>query len=462
MQAPEKNRPNFSRLGFILATVGSAVGLGNIWKFPYITYANEGGTFVLVYLLAILLIGGPMMMAETLIGRRGKKNVVDSFSEMAKGGSWWSLVGWLALIAMVFTMFYYAVAGWTLYYFWRCLLWSINGFSLNGPELAQEFGAYLSNGWLQVIFTFLFVLLTMSVVSFQLKRGIERIAKILMPTLAALLILFLLAAMTTPGFTQAVRFLFHFDTISSDGILEAIGHSFFTLGLGAGIIITLGSYFSDNQSIIRTAAAIVFFDTLVGLVACLIMFSIIFSVPEAERAESFSQSAVILFTTLPSLLYELPFGVVLAPLFYLTITFAALTTTVAASEVAVTFLVDRLGWRRPVAAFATMLLILGVSISASLSLGGSAALSTWAPLGERAVGVFGVLDYLATNWLVVLGGLFTAVFLGWFADQRLVLAELEKGHGRFRYFKIWQFALRFIIPMAILWIVVAVIGGRTF
>ncbi len=464
MNTPD-SRPTLSRFGFVLTTVGSAVGLGNIWKFPYITYANEGGTFVVIYLLAILLIGLPMMMVETLLGRRSKKNTVDSFRVLAresKASSWWTAVGWLALIAMIFTMFYYVVAGWTLYYFVRCLQWSIGGFDLSSAGLSDEFGAFLGNGRLQILYTSLFIGITIAVVSFQLKKGIERLARILMPTLAVLLILFLLAAMSTPGFSQAVRFLFHFDSISSDGVLEAVGHSFFTLGLGAGIIITLGSYFSPGQSIIRASGMIVLFDTLVGLVACLIMFSIIFSVPEAERAQSFSQSAVILFTTLPNLLYQLPFGMILAPLFYLTITFAALTTTIAASEVAVTFLVDRFQWSRRVAALVTMIALLMVALSASLSLGSSRVLSNWAPFGERAAGVFGVLDYLATNWLVILGGFFTAIFTGWVLDQKMIKEELERGHGSFKYFKIWQFAVRFVIPLAILWIVIAVIGGRTF
>ncbi|MEN0046783.1 MAG: sodium-dependent transporter [Bacteroidota bacterium] len=459
-------RPTLSRLGFILATVGSAVGMGNLWKFPYITYENEGGAFVLVYLLAVLLIGLPLMMLEIFMGRKGRSNVVATYQKLAlqaKASPWWKGVGILAFIAMLFTVFYFAIVGWVFYYFFQCLSWSINDVDVQNLHLGQEFGAFLGNGKLQIICLSSVVLMSAFVVSFQLKKGVERAAKIMMPILGILLLVFLIAVIPTDGFSQAIAFLFHFGSISNEGILEAVGHSFFTLGLGAGLVMTLGSYFPNDTSIFRSSLWIVFFDTLIGIIASIIMFSIIFSVPEAERATRFSKSAAILFTTLPILLYELPFGRIITPLFYLSVVFAALTTTIAMSEVIIAFLKEQLQISRRKAAILMAAILLVIGIPAALSTGANEALSTWAPLGEKiGGGVLHIMDYTVTNWLLIISGLGSAIFVGWILDQKMVKRTFDEGGHRFRYFKIWQFAVRYVIPLAIVWILVSVVGGRTF
>ena len=347
-------RGSFGRLGFILAAVGSAIGLGNIWKFPYITYANDGGSFVLVYLIAILLIGAPIMFAELAIGRRTQLSAVPAFLTLGKGGPGgrvWGLVGGVGVAAGFVLLSYYAViAGWTVYYFGRCLAWSLRGYDLEGPELGQLFGSFLADGSSQVTFQLIFMALTVGTVLLGVKQGIERVTRTLMPVLFLIMVIMVISSFWSPGFPEAIRFLFTPTEITPGGLLEAVGHSLFTLSLGLGTMITYGSYVSKQQSLPRSGLLICLLDTVIALMACVIMFSIIFSVPEAERATTFSKSATILFTTLPRMFYELPFGSILAPLFYLLVSFAALTSTISLLEVAVAYVIDSFGWARRKAA----------------------------------------------------------------------------------------------------------------
>ena len=463
----EPQRQRFSHIGFIVAAAGSAVGLGNIWKFPYITYANDGGSFVLVYLAAVLLIGAPIMMAEILIGRRTEESPVPALLQLSKGvpgGRAWAGLGFLGVFSgFVILSFYSVVAGWTVYYFGKCVGWAVTGFT---PEIAgtlgPRFGAFLGDPVYQIGFHVLFMAATMAIVLVGVREGIERVTKLLMPVLLLILGVLVVAAALSPGFGEAMRFLFHWSDISRDAILEAVGHAFFTLSLGMGALITYGSYTTRDQSIRRDAAMICLLDTLIALMAAVVMFSIIFSVPEAEREATFTQSAAILFTTLPRMLFELPGGVVLAPLFYLLVMFAALTSTISLLEVVVAYFIDHRGWSRRKATFVVGGLMTGTGVLAALSLGAVPALSSWAPLDERNVGVFSTLDYLATNWLLPVGGFLTALFAGWFLSERVTRDELETGGGPFRLFWLWRFALRVVCPVAIGWILFAVVQGKAF
>lgn len=462
-----EQRQSFSHLGFIIAAAGSAVGLGNIWKFPYITYANGGGSFVVVYLAAVLLIGAPVMMAEILIGRRTQESPVPALLKLApdaRGGRVWAAAGFLGVFSgFVILSFYSVVAGWTLYYFGKCLGWAATGFT---PEIADSLGpgfeAYLADPGLQIGFHALFMMATMAIVLVGVKEGIERVTRVLMPVLLLILVVLVVAAALSPGFGEAMRFLFHWSDIDRHAALEAVGHAFFTLSLGMGALITYGSYTKRDQSIRRDAAMICFLDTLIALMAAVVMFSIVFSVPEAERADTFRQTAAILFTTLPRMLFELPGGVVLAPLFYLLVMFAALTSTISLLEVVVAYFIDHLGWSRRKATLAVGAVMTGTGALAALSLGANATLSSWAPLDDRNVGVFSTLDYLATNWLLPVGGFLLALFAGWFLSERISRDELETGGGPFRLYGLWRFLLRVVCPVAIGWILLAVMQGKAF
>ena len=459
-------RGTFGRTGFIMAAVGSAIGLGNIWKFPYITYANDGGSFVLVYLAAIILIGAPIMLAEIVIGRRTEQSPVGAFRLMAAdapGGRLWSLVGGLGILTGFVLLSYYAViAGWTVYYFGRCLTWSFQGFDPETAQLGDQFNEFLANPGMQLGFFAFFLTVTSLVVMLGVKRGIERVTKLLMPILGTLLVLLAIASIGSPGFGEAMRFLFHVGPITADGLLESVGHAFFTLSLGMGAMITYGSYVSRDQSIPRAAFLICLFDTVVAILACIIMFSIIFAVPEAERAGTFSKSATILFTTLPRMFYSLPLGSILAPVFYMLISFAALTSTIGLLEVVVSYFVDVRRWGRTQASIVVTAAIFLAGVPAALSLGAHTGLTNWAPLGEKAVGVFSVYDYLVSNWFLPVGGLMVAVFAGWIIKPEVFKDELELGHGPFKLFSVALFLLRFVGPIAICWILWAVIQGRSF
>lgn len=457
------DRGTFGRTGFVLAAAGSAVGLGNIWKFPYITYENGGGSFVLIYLVAVLLIGAPIMLSEVLIGRHTLLSPIGAFLKLGRnafGGVAWSAVGWLGVLTGFVILSYYSViAGWTVYYFGKCLSWSLQGFSSETADgLGDAFGAFLENGPLQIGFHAFFMIATVTVVSFGIRSGIEKVTKILMPILASILLLLCVNSIWSPGFGEAIRFIFHVGPIRASSVLEAVGHAFFTLSLGMGAMITYGSYIGSKQSVPRAGAVVCLFDTVMGMAACIVMFSIIFSVPEAERLTSFSRSSTILFTTLPRIFYDLPFGVLLSPLFYLLVALAALTSTISLLEVVVSYFIDLRGWTRKRATLIAGSAIFLMGVPAALSLGASSALSDFA-----GVGVLGALDYLASNWMLPIGGFFIAIFTGWFLDQSLTRRELESGHGgSFALFGVWRFLVRFVCPLAIAWIIWAVGGGRSF
>ena len=306
------------KLGFILAAAGSAVGLGNLWKFPYITYENDGGGFVLVYLVAVALVGLPIMMAEIILGRRGGLNPVGTFGKLAEGhlgGRAWKALGFLGVSAgFVILSYYSVVAGWTL----RYIVMAVSG---DLAELAQQphalddfFGSYAADGGAQILGHGIFMAATVAAVFFGVKAGIERVATVLMPLLFLILIGLAAYAMTTDGFGQAMGFLFtpDFSDFSARSLLEALGQAFFSLSLGMGAILTYGSYMRKDDSIPLSALQISALDTLVGLLACVIMFSIIFTFDMEVSA-----SAGILFTTLPTVFYQLPGGGVIAAGFYI-------------------------------------------------------------------------------------------------------------------------------------------------
>jgi NSS family neurotransmitter:Na+ symporter len=446
-----KGRGTFGRAGFILAAAGSAVGLGNIWKFPYVTYENQGGSFVLVYLLAVAAIGAPVMLAEIFMGRHTRRNPVGAFialSEGARGGKAWVAVGWLGFAAGFVILSYYAVvAGWTVYYVGKCLSWSVSGFSPEAAAgLGKTFEGFLASGGSQLSFHAVFMALTMGVVILGVRGGIELFAKVLLPVLFIILVMLVVASVSWPGFADALGFLFHIGPVSWRVVLEAVGQAFFSLSLGMGAMVTYGSYIGSKDSLPRAGLTVVLLDTLIALMACVVMFSIIFSVPEAERDSTFSASMVILFTTLPRMFYALPGGVVLAPAFYLLVAFAALTSTVSLLEVVVAYFVDERRWSRAKAVGIVGGAIFVLGIPAALSLGASAALSS--------MGIFDKMDYVAANWMLPIGGLLIAVFVGWFVDAAVTRAETEQGHGRFGLHDVWKhWALRFVCPLGIVGVI---------
>lgn len=452
-----------SRLGFVLAAAGSAIGLGNLWKFPYITWDNRGGAFVLVYLACIAAVGLPIMMAEVLIGRKTQKSTVggmrEAFGPVGRPiGLLGVATGWILL------GYYTVVAGWTLSYLARCLRWSLTGFPAD-HDAGASFGALISDGPVQIVLSAAFMILTVAVVYFGIGRGIERVTRTLMPALFGILLLLLVTALSMDGAGEALGFIFRpsFGDLGWDGVLEALGHSFFTLSLGMGAMITYGSYLGRGESVVRASSWVVALDTLIAILATVIMFSVIFSVP--GMADHVGRStAGMLFVTLPTLFYtEMPFGAILAPLFYLLIGFAALTSTISMLEVAVAYFIDERGMSRRRASVVCGSAIFVLTALCGLSLGAWGPVSSFTVFGDKA-GLFATLDHLVSNWLLPLGGLGIILGTGWLMTRAATRAELEDGtQPRWFRYGAWSFFIRYVSPVAVAAILLAVIFfGRDF
>ncbi|MBU0741382.1 sodium-dependent transporter [bacterium] len=452
------------RLGFILAAAGSAIGLGNLWKFPYIAYENQGGAFVIVYIGAVALVGLPIMLAEIVLGRRSQRNPVGAFmllGENRPGGSLWTGIGVLGVIAgFVILSYYCVIAGWTLRYILMAVGGQLGDLAGTADGLEEYFGGFLASGPQQTLWYTAFMAMTVGVVFFGVQRGIERVAKVLVPALFAILIALAIYATTTDGFGRAMTFLFrpNFHDLSRGAVLEALGHSFFTLSLGMGAMLTYGSYMRRQDSIPRAALTICMLDTLIALLACVIMFSIIFSFDLEVR-----KSSTILFTTLPLVFFKLPGGSLISAFFYLLVALAALTSTISLLEVVASFAIDQLRWTRRQAVLTMGGAIYVFGVLSAWSFGGSPALTEINLIGRASTaGVFGTLDYLASNWFLPVGGLLIALFTGWVLLGRDARQELEQGHGPFGLFAGWQVLVRFVAPLVVGAIIVSVILGAEY
>ncbi len=439
------------KLGFILAAAGSAVGLGNLWKFPYITYENKGGAFVLVYLAAVALVGLPIMVAEITLGRRAQRSPVSAFRILAQGrpgGRLWMGLGYLGVSAGFIILSYYSVvAGWTLRYTYMALSGQLRELAAQPGALNTFFGSYVADGGAQILGNGIFMAMTVGAVFFGVKAGIERAARLLMPVLFLIMAALAVYATTTAGFGDAMRFLFrpNFGELTSHAVLEALGHAFFTLSLGMGAILTYGSYMNKNGSIPVAALQIAALDTIIALLACVVMFSIIFTFDMQV-----ARSAGILFTTLPAVFFKLSGGGLIAAAFYVLVAFAALTSTISLLEVVSSFAIDDLGWSRRQAAVTTGAAIFLFGILNALSLGANDRLSGLNLLGGGHTGVFNILDYLASNWLLPVGGLFIALFTGWVMSSRDTWDEVRQGQeGGERLYAGWRFLIRFVAPLAV-------------
>jgi NSS family neurotransmitter:Na+ symporter len=459
----KEKRGNFSRLGFILAAAGSAVGLGNLWKFPYITWQNNGGAFVLIYLISVVIIGWPIMMAEIIVGRKSQENPVPAFEKLKHNN--WSFIGWFGVLTGLVILGYYSViAGWTITSLISCLKWSISGYVNPSDDFFIKF---ISNGLIQILLSFIFSAATAIVIWKGVKKGIERTTKTLMPVLFFIIIYLVVMVLFLPGRSETFRFLFrpNFSELPPTGILEAVGHAFFTLSLGMGVMITYGSYMKRKESIPRNAAMVVLLDTLIAICACIIMYTIIFSAPSVKECVSGS-TVGMLFITLPNLLYtHIPFGATIAPIFYILVGFAALSSTISILEVLVSLLIDKYKMARHKATFFAAGSAYLFSILSALSLGAVPALSKFKIFGEGKEGVLNTLDHLAANWMLPIGGFFITIFVGWVLDKKISQDEVglfnEDGTPKLIY-KLFRFLLRYIAPIAIFAVIISVILGKDF
>lgn len=429
-----------TRWGFILAATGSAVGLGNIWKFPYITGQYGGGAFVLMYLACILAIGVPVMMCEIGIGRRGRGSPIDAIGRVVaeNGGSrLWKGVGAMAMASgFLILCFYVVVAGWAFAYTLKMLDGSLAASSV--PELAQVFEAHNANPWVLGGWSLLVALLTLWIVARGVQKGIENAVRWMMPGLALMLLVLVGYAVTSGGFDAGFAFLFTFDTskLTGEALLAALGHAFFTLSLASGAILTYGSYLPDGQSIARTTFTVALADTCVALLAGLAIFPIIFANGMDPTA-----GPGLIFMSLPLAFQQMPFGTVFGALFFAMVSIAALTSAISMIEATVAYLNEKHGISRLKAAIGSGAVLLVISLLAMLSFN---LMAGWTPFGKN---FFDWLDYLTSRWMMPLGGIFTVLLAGYALRSDLMRDELGLPTAGYA---LWLFMVRYVCPVLIL------------
>ena len=442
-----------SRTVFILAATGSAVGLGNIWKFPYITGENGGGTFVLVYLLCIALIGIPIMMAEIMIGRRGRQSPINTMRALAKEEQRnpnWVWLGWMGVIAGFLILSYYSViAGWAMSYVFRTGSGMFLGVTADGAN--SIFTDLVSDPERLLAWHTIFMVMTMVVVARGVKNGIEKAVTYLMPLLFGLLILIVIYAMTTGYFMQGINFLFTPGTIDGKGILIAMGHAFFTLSLGMGAIMVYGSYLSSEYSITQAAIWIALADTVVALLAGLAIFPIVFANGLQPGA-----GPGLIFQTLPIAFGHMQGGTLVGVVFFTLLVFAAWTSAISLIEPAVAYLVENKGLGRIYAAvwIGGFTWLVGLGTVFSFNIWKDKTLSV--PYLFDNLTFFDTLDYLTANIMLPLGGLFIAIFAAWVMRQQSAKDELAT--YPFIY-KLWRVLVRYVTPLAVIVVFLNAIGA---
>lgn len=428
-----------SKFGIIAAAAGSAVGLGNIWKFPYVAGQNGGGAFLLIYLFFVLLIGVPVMMSEFAIGRSGQRNAYGSFSILAPGTRW-NIIGLMGVVAAFFILaFYSAVAGWTLEYIIHSVTHRFAGQTTQ--DLANTFNSFISNPFRPILWQLVFMVFTALIVLAGIKKGIEKYTKLLMPMLLLLIIVLCIRSVTLDGGKEGLSFLFKpdFSKVNAKTILYALGQAFFSLSLGMGALITYSSYFGKKENLATTAVEVALSDTLIAILAGVMIFPAVF----AFGIEPSSGPSLV-FITLPGIFQQMTGGDFFGAIFFILLAVAALTSTISLLEVVVAFFSEELKISRKKATVIATLAISVLGVFASLSFG---------PLKEYTLfqkSIFDILDYVASNILLPLGGLLIVVFIGWFAGKKISKRELSnEGELRVNYFPVFNFIVKFIAPVAI-------------
>ena len=438
-----------TRWAFILAATGSAVGLGNIWRFPYITGKYGGGAFVLVYVLCVILVAIPIMMAEIMLGRRGRQSPINTMQTLAEEEGLnpaWRYLGWMGVIAgFLILSFYSVVAGWTLDYIFRA---GSGIFSVaTDSEIGRIFSDLLKSPDRLLVLHTLFMALTVVVVAMGVRSGLERAVKFLMPALFLLLLIMVGYAMSTPGFTQGISYLFkpNFSMLTAEGFLAALGQAFFSLSLGMGAIMVYGSYLPHTASISRATISIAFADTLVAVLAGIAVFPLMFSYGLEP-----GQGPGLIFTTLPIAFGKMPYGQFFGTCFFLLLLFAAWTSSISLLEPAVAWLVENRGISR-----ARSSALAGL-VAWTLGIGSVLSFNHWEDLKLFGKTYFETMEYLTSNIMLPLGGLLVAVFSAWLMSRDSTVDELRMGEGL--AYRCWRLAVRYIAPVGVIIIFLHAVG----
>lgn len=438
------NRGNFgSRIGLVLATAGSAVGLGNIWRFPFTTGQNGGAAFIIIYIICILMLGLPGMISEFIIGRHAATNAVRAYGVIS-GKRVWRVVGVMGILCSTIILgFYSVVAGWCLQYLYASVAGQIKG---DSSYVARYFTEFSSDIAMPVVWAMVFIIITHFVIVKGVRKGIEKASKLMMPTLFVLLLIIVAASCMLPNAISGIKFLFYpdFSKLSSNVMLEALGQAFFSLSLGTACLCTYSSYFSKRTNLVNAALQIALIDTLIAVLAGLMIFPAAFSVgvkPDAGPS--------LIFITLPNVFQQafasMPLvGYVISILFYALLALAALTSTISMHEIGTAFFHEELKRPRRHAAWIVTVTAIMIAIVSSLSCGAYPQLTVF------GMSMMDFFDFLTANILLPAGALLTCIYVGWVVPRSTVMTEFTNRHTVcIKLFPAFLFMVRFVCPICI-------------
>lgn len=428
-----------TKFGVIAATVGSAVGLGNIWRFPYETGVHGGSAFLIIYVLCIFLIGIPVMCSEFIMGRGTHKNVLGAFKQLQKQRHWkWT--SYLGIVASLMILsFYSVVAGWTLEYLFQAVSGNLTSNIAN--DTTSEFTSFCVSPFYSILWTLIFLLLNFLILIRGVQKGIERVSNIVMPLLFILLVVFCINSLFLPNASKGLEFLFKpdFSKITAPVVLGAMGQAFFSLSLGLSCLLIYSSYFSDDVKLVKNATIVGILDTVVAIMAGIIIFPAVFSYGATP-----SEGPTLVFEVLPSIFATMPGGYFWAVMFFVLLFFASITSTISMSEISIAFFTEEYHLSRKKATILTTSIAIIFGMLCALSFG---VLSDIQLFGMT---IFNFFDYVSSNILLPLGGITFSIFVGWFVDKKFIRDQLTN-HGtiKVRTFKILLFLIRFVAPASI-------------
>lgn len=437
-------RANFGKIGVILATAGSAVGLGNIWRFPYMTGENGGAAFILLYIACVFILGIPGMLCEFVVGRHGASNAVRAYQQFGHSPHW-RIIGILGVItSMIILGFYAVVAGWCLQYLYATMTGSISG---DKAYVEQYFADFSSDALIPILWAIGFIAITHYIIAKGVRGGIERASNVLMPTLFILLLIIAVASCSLPGASDGIRFLFmpDFSKLTSSVLIEALGQAFFSLSLGTACLCTFASYFSKQTNLVGSATQIACLDSLIAILAGLMIFP-----AAAAVGVSPDSGPSLIFITLPNVFSQafvsMPaVGYIISILFYLLLSMAALTSTISMHEIGTAFFHEELQISRNNAAYIVTTICCIIAVFCSLSMG------AYPDMQIMGMPILSFCDSLTADWLLPAGSLLTCILVGWFIPKHIVHDEFTN-HGTVatRLYAIWLFLIRFVCPIAII------------
>lgn len=431
-----------TKIGFVLAAAGSAVGIGSVWKFPYTVGSNGGGAFVILYIIFTFLIGLPVFIAELVLGRKSQKSSIFAYSDLGKAYGNWKILGWLNLLTCFIILAYYSVvAGWCLSY----IIMSLTQFSSgkSPEEIRNVFETLFRSADINLLWLFIFIVINVGVVYSGVRKGIEYWSKKLMPALFVILIGLFIYSTTLSGFPKAVHYLFYpnFSKLTPTGVLSALGMAFFTLSVGLGIILTYGSYMKPTEDLPQNGLIVSSMTLIISIMAALMIFPIAFTFnfpPEAGPG--------LVFKTMPVLFAKLPGTLVISTIFFALLVFAALTSSISLLEMTVANFIEVFRWSRGKATVIAAAIAFVIGIPCALT-GSNTLFPAWQSIYSKDF--FGTMDYLTTSWMMPIAGLFTTIFVGWVLKKSLIQEEFKKGSVCGKVFGLWLFCIRYLCPLVV-------------